>query len=57
MGHKMKAMVGNGDWTGVEVGFFYRISEHLRRGRRGTIANSSPDQSKKTCCYDDDRSE
>lgn len=23
LGHLMKSMVGHGDWTGVEVGFFH----------------------------------
>ena len=29
LGHLMKSMVGHGDWTGVEVGFFHRLSDHM----------------------------
>lgn len=29
VGHIIKAMIGKGGYTGVEVGFFHRISEHL----------------------------
>lgn len=32
IGHVIKAMIGRGAWTGVEVGFFHRISEHLLIG-------------------------
>lgn len=27
--HTVKAMEGQGAWSGVEVGFFHRLSEHL----------------------------
>lgn len=29
LGHIVKAIVGNGNWTGVEVGFFHQISGML----------------------------
>lgn len=29
LGHLIKAMIGKGGYTGVEVGFFHRMSEHL----------------------------
>lgn len=29
LGHVMKSMIGQAAWSGVEVGFFHRISEHL----------------------------
>lgn len=47
LAHTMKSMVGNGDWTGVEIGFFHRISETLiASGGRGSAAMSDgcPDQ-------------
>lgn len=28
-GHVIKAMIGKGSWSGVEVGFFHRFCEHL----------------------------
>lgn len=31
LGHIVKAMVGHGQWGGVEVGFFQRLSEDLLR--------------------------
>ena len=31
LGHIVKAMVGHGQWGGVEVGFFQRVSEELLR--------------------------
>lgn len=36
LGHLMKSMVGHGDWTGVEVGFFHRLSEHIVTASAGT---------------------
>lgn len=29
LGHTIKAMIGKGSWSGVEVGFFHRFSEYL----------------------------
>lgn len=29
LGHMVKAMIGKGSWSGVEVGFFHRISEYI----------------------------
>lgn len=35
LGHVMKSMIGQAAWSGVEVGFFHRISEHLLAHRCG----------------------
>lgn len=29
LGHVIKAMIGKGGYSGVETGFFHRLSEHL----------------------------
>lgn len=32
-GHIVKSMIGKGGYSGVEVGFYHRISEHLLKHR------------------------
>ncbi len=57
LAHTMKSMVGNGDWTGVEVGFFYRISEVLMASgcrRCAAMLDRGPDQADETSCQNDD---
>jgi len=37
LAHVIKSMVGAGNWTGVEVGFFHRISEYLIASDRAAL--------------------
>lgn len=47
LGHRAKAIVGNGMWTGFEVGFFHCISEQIVTSgccRCIAISDRCPDQ-------------